>query len=310
MKISSLWNHHHTHFNQLYRKVFVSVNNNNNLSNHFQNHSTSSSSTSNITPSQDYYFAHNRFEALDHPKPSIQSVVFDMDGTLTVPCIDFKKMRLETGIPLPQDLLTTIHALSDEKEKKRLFDIIDRIEEEANEKLAFQPHLFELLDELVKLKMVKSNLLPNDANLVVETASTTLGHYESTTNAPISRHFAVVTRNSEKSLKFFVEKLGSKYSDFFTILLSREFLPYKPNPGCLLHIAQQLNLQSPANILMVGDSFHDILCAKNAGAYSCLYTSETHWTETHTNCVEEYQPDFICHDLRHLVHILNYMSSL
>ncbi|KAF0981323.1 hypothetical protein FDP41_012583 [Naegleria fowleri] len=226
MKFSSLRHNHHTHFNQLYRKVFVlnanqssasasvpltttitSTHNGSTLSVGQQNSSVHLQS-SDETASQDYYFAHKRFEAWNHPKPNIQSIVFDMDGTLTIPCIDFKKMRTETGIQAPQDLLTTIHALSDENEKKRLFDIIDRIEEEANAKLAFQPHLFDLLDELLKLKMTQ--LIPkNQTNLVVETETTTTApppdqQQQQNTNSTVvetSKHFAVVTRNSEKKLK-------------------------------------------------------------------------------------------------------------
>ena len=285
------------HFNQIYRKVVVytpisSTTENHNtttLSSSTLTSPTNSSSNSTANSNLDFYFVHQRFEKSNHPKPNIQSVVFDMDGTLTIPCIDFAKMRLETGIKAPNDLLNVIHALKDEKEKARIFGIIDRIEEEANEKLEFQPHLFELLDELIKLNMKKGN----DHTIPLT-----------------EKHFAVVTRNSEKSLQFFISKLGTKYSKIFTILLSRDFIPYKPNPGCLIHIAKSLNLPSTKNMLMVGDSFHDIACAKEAGAYSCLYTSEMDWTEKHTTCVEENDPDFICHDLRHVVNILNYISSL
>jgi hypothetical protein len=38
----------------------------------------------------------------------IAAVVFDMDGTLTVPCIDFVEMRRRVGVTEGQDILTVI----------------------------------------------------------------------------------------------------------------------------------------------------------------------------------------------------------
>ncbi|EFC40797.1 predicted protein [Naegleria gruberi] len=255
--LSVLRKHHHNHFNQLYKKIFVN-------------------STSHSTDEKPYYFVHEQ----SIKKPLIRVATFDMDGTLTVPVIDFAKMRLLTGISAPIDVLDHIHSLNDEEEKKRLFDIIHRVESEANDKLEFQPYLFETLDELKKLQLDEKSPL---------------------------KHFAIVTRNSQSTLQLFIEKLGSNYSDFYTILHGREYLPYKPNPQCLTRIAEELNVPIE-NMIMIGDSFHDIVCAKKAGALSCLYTQETDWDDKHTECVEKYEPDFICHDLRHLIDIVQHVE--
>ena len=270
--VGNLLNQHQNHFNQLYRKVLLKGN--------------------------DFFFAHNRFFNQGFRTPSIRAITFDMDGTLTVPKIDFLKMRQETGIPAPKDVLDVIHAITDEKEKQRLFDIIDSVEEEANEKLEFQPHLFELFDSLLSMKdrALNGSAIERTEEEIEEVAA-------------LTHHFAVVTRNSQRSLQFFLEKLGPKYADFFSLLLSRDFRPYKPNPDCLFHIAKELGLESPQNMIMVGDSYHDISCGKKASAFTCLYSQENDWREVHTKCVEEYEPDFICHNLSHLVDVVHFLHA-
>jgi phosphoglycolate phosphatase-like HAD superfamily hydrolase len=114
---------------------------------------------------------------------------------------------------------------------------------------------------------------------------------------------AIVTRNSQKGLNHFKERLGN-YSDCFSIYLSRDYLPYKPNPKSLLDIANRFGV-SIGDVLMVGDSHHDMIYGKKANAQTCLFTTEEHWTSAHDKSVEEDEPDYIIHDLIDLVEIIN-----
>ena len=41
-------------------------------------------------------------------RPVLRGVVFDMDGTLTIPNLDFKKMYSRCGVDLSDDLLAAI----------------------------------------------------------------------------------------------------------------------------------------------------------------------------------------------------------
>ena len=41
----------------------------------------------------------------NHGYTSIKGVIFDMDGTMTVPILDFKEMRRRVGIPNTADIL-------------------------------------------------------------------------------------------------------------------------------------------------------------------------------------------------------------
>lgn len=63
-----------------------------------------------------------------------------------------------------------------------------------------------------------------------------------------------MTRNVDKSIQFF-------HDNHFTLppfwpALSRDFKPYKPNPGALLHICKEWNIQ-PEEAIMIGDSAKD-----------------------------------------------------
>lgn len=54
-------------------------------------------------------------------------------------------------------------------------------------------------------------------------------------------------------------------TDFFALVISGDTLPVKkPDPGQLLHAARQLDV-SPARLLVVGDSMHDLRAARAAG---------------------------------------------
>lgn len=64
----------------------------------------------------------------------------------------------------------------------------------------------------------------------------------------------LVTRNVDTSVKYF-------HDNHFTLTpfwpaLSRDFKPYKPNPGALLHICQQWSIL-PQEAVMIGDSAKD-----------------------------------------------------
>ncbi|KAL0486224.1 haloacid dehalogenase [Acrasis kona] len=210
------------------------------------------------------------FRSTSYQKNKVKAMVFDLDGTLTLPVIDFNKMRTETAI-LEGDLLDKIYAVQDKNERDRLFSIIHDIEEEARDRVAYQPNLESLINYFRSTELYNKKL-------------------------------AIVTRNSAAGLDHFKKKLG-KDTDCFNIYISRDFLPYKPHPGSLLHISKEFDTPTK-NILMVGDSHHDIAYGKAAGAQTCLFTTEEHWTETHDKCVEEDQPDYVIHDLMNLKDIV------
>ena len=65
----------------------------------------------------------------------------------------------------------------------------------------------------------------------------------------------LVTRNVDASVAYFHKNHFNTLSPFWPAL-SRDFKPYKPNPGALLHICQHWNI-SPEQAIMIGDSARD-----------------------------------------------------
>ena len=129
----------------------------------------------------------------------LRGVIFDMDGTLTVPAIDFAAMRRQLGIPTG-DILTTVWAWPAERQAWA-FDIIEGLEAEARRKLAIQPGADELLAFLDARGLEKG----------------------------------IVTRNTPTTVAHLLARLRSPFS----AVITREFTAIKPDPAPVLHICRQ-----------------------------------------------------------------------
>lgn len=78
------------------------------------------------------------------PLEQIKAVIFDMDGTLTVPVLNFLEMRSRLGLRPEQDILPTIQALPP-PERERAMAVIEELEEEGVRKMEVQPGALALL---------------------------------------------------------------------------------------------------------------------------------------------------------------------
>jgi HAD superfamily hydrolase (TIGR01549 family) len=125
-----------------------------------------------------------------------------MDGTITVPVLDFKKIRAETGI-LTGDLVETISAMSP-ADAARAWAVIERHEEEGRRRIKLQPGARRVLKKL-------------------SAAGLRLG---------------LLTRNTRKSADHLLSLLDNK----FDCVLTREFHIVKPDPGTVRHILEQWSL--------------------------------------------------------------------
>ncbi|MGI6334564.1 MAG: HAD family hydrolase [Saccharofermentanales bacterium] len=68
-----------------------------------------------------------------------------------------------------------------------------------------------------------------------------------------------------RSLRFF------DLEHYFQIFIVKEStLLHKPNPEPLYEGMQQMRIDDPARVVYVGDSLHDLLCAKRAGCHSAI----------------------------------------
>jgi HAD superfamily hydrolase (TIGR01549 family) len=132
-----------------------------------------------------------------------RAILFDMDGTLTVPMLDFPRIKADMGIgerPILEALAEMTHA-----RRKIAEAILHRHEEHAAANSTLNPGCEELLEWL--------------ANREIKTA--------------------LITRNSRASTQTVIERHALKID----ILITREDAPHKPDPAPLLLACDKLAVQ-------------------------------------------------------------------
>lgn len=67
----------------------------------------------------------------------------------------------------------------------------------------------------------------------------------------------------------------------FSLILTRDFTPCKPDPAPILHICQQWQLK-PSEVVMIGDARDDVQCGRSAGCPTILLASD-HNVEVQTH---------------------------
>jgi len=133
----------------------------------------------------------------------IRAVIFDMDGTLTRPFLDFRAIREAIGIGEP--LLENMLALPPGPQRDRAFSILDRFEVEAAEASELNDGALQVLEFLAE-RRVPSGL---------------------------------VTRNSRRS----TDRVLGKHALSFKVVVTREDAPAKPRPEPLWMICEKLGVR-------------------------------------------------------------------
>ncbi|KAL0022069.1 hypothetical protein WJX79_001121 [Trebouxia sp. C0005] len=198
-------------------------------------------------------------------RKAVKGFIFDMDGTLTVPVIDFAEMRRRCGV-MSGDVLDTI---ADWPAEKQLVanQAIREVEQEALQHMQLMPGLLDLCSFL------EAQGLPR----------------------------GLVTRNVDSSVKYFHDNHFS-LSPFWPAL-SREFKPYKPNPGALLHICQQWGIP-PEQAIMVGDSAKDDVVAGNRAGMDTILIDMLHNYTDRSALEGELKPSHIVTSLAEIPKLL------
>ncbi|GAX82530.1 hypothetical protein CEUSTIGMA_g9957.t1 [Chlamydomonas eustigma] len=165
-----------------------------------------------------------------------------MDGTLTVPVIDFAEMKRRAGVPLGIDILDTINSWSDAERKEKAFAAILEMEEEA---------------------LLAMKLMPGAGELC---------------NFLDSRHVprGLITRNVKRGVDHFHQHHVTPLQlNHFTPAITRECsFAYKPSPEALLHICETWGIK-PSECIMVGDSVKDdVVSGNRAGSLTVLLDYE------------------------------------
>lgn len=157
-----------------------------------------------------------------------RAMLFDMDGTLTQPYLDFPQIKRDMGIPLGEAILEAMAKMSSDRQAIAK-QILDRHEDHA----AANSTLNEGCEDL--LHWLKSNEI----------------------------EIGVVTRNSRKS----VETVFGRHELKIDVTITREDEVSKPAPQPLYLACKRLGVD-PNNVWMIGDGHHDIEAAANASMTS------------------------------------------
>jgi HAD superfamily hydrolase (TIGR01549 family) len=165
----------------------------------------------------------------------IKAVVFDLDGTLTRPVLDFAAIRAEIGlVPDGRSIVEQMDELP-EAERRRAWAIMEEHEERAAEEAELNAGVRELFAEIARLGL----------------------------------RTAVVSRNSSRTAARALKRLGL---DIPRVICRDAGLPLKPDPAALLLLLGEWGLAA-AELLMVGDFRYDVEAGRAAGALTCFVTN-------------------------------------
>ncbi len=169
---------------------------------------------------------------------AIKGILFDFDGTLTLPgALDFPAIKKALGCPLDQLILEFIESQPPDQ----------------------QAGLMEILEEREDIAAQAS--LPNRGA-------------EKCVYALKKRQIPVgiLTRNRLKSVRKSLEKFKKITIDDFDAIVTRELSLPKPHPDGVIKAAGQMGL-SPEELLVVGDFRFDVIAGKRAEASTVLLTN-------------------------------------
>ena len=154
-----------------------------------------------------------------------RAVIFDMDGTITVPVTDWQELRARIGAPPERSIMEHIRSLSAD-DQVRANEILLETEFQATDGVKLNEGFRELLAEIKSRGM----------------------------------RTAVVTNNHGAAM----QNVLTQHDLRFDVALSRDDGELKPAPD-LIHIALQRLGCLPENALAIGDSHLDVSACDAAG---------------------------------------------
>jgi HAD superfamily hydrolase (TIGR01549 family) len=164
-----------------------------------------------------------------------RAVIFDLDGTITRPILDFARIKREIGAG-DTPILEFLASMKDEKRRREARRKVDAWEREGAEASTLNPGVRELLDFL------RGRGIPT----------------------------AILTRNTRESVEIVMRKHSLRFD---VIVTTDDRLPPKPSPEPVRHIAAALGVE-PGEVLMVGDFRFDVECGRSAGARTVFLKNE------------------------------------
>ncbi len=167
----------------------------------------------------------------------INAIVFDFDGTLTVPgTLDFHQIRQALGIPENKPVLEFIDQLTDAHQIADLHKQLATFEMDGARRSKPNPGI-ETLVSTLKERQIPLGIFSRNSRQAIMHA---FNHFKSLTPA-----------------------------DFQFVITRDDDMPYKPNPDPLLWAAKEFGV-APENMLMVGDFKFDLEAGRAAGCPTAL----------------------------------------
>jgi HAD superfamily hydrolase (TIGR01509 family) len=155
----------------------------------------------------------------------LRAIVFDMDGTITRPHIDWPALRQRVGVPQGMPIMEYIEGLP-EPARSRAHGVVEETEMEAADAAVLNPGALELLGRLRRRAV----------------------------------RLALVTNNHRRAMRTVVDRFGLE----FDLLLSREDARLKPAPDLLLMAIDRLEVAA-SEACSVGDGRYDRDASEAAG---------------------------------------------
>jgi hydrogenase expression/formation protein HypE len=195
----------------------------------------------------------------------IKGVLFDFDGTLTLPgALDFPAIKREMGCPADQTILEYLETLPSAERAVPL-----KILEEK---------------EMAAAETSSPNNGAEKCISVLKKRGVILG---------------ILTRNSLSSVKRALRQFSDVTVKDFAAIITRDYSLPKPNPDGVYKAARQMGLL-PSQLLMVGDFRFDVIAGKAAGARTVLVADERRSVME----PGDPEPDYTVSDLEGLIGIL------
>lgn len=164
---------------------------------------------------------------------NIDTVLFDLDGTLTVPVIDFAALRRALDVPDGESITHALNARP-EDERERGFKIVEQAELKAAHNARANTGAIELIAWL------------HGAGYAT----------------------GIITRNNPEAATLTLDALGL----VIDVVITRDCAPPKPAPDPVHEALRRLG-RGAETTLVVGDYRDDIEAGKAAGALTCLVTN-------------------------------------
>ena len=95
----------------------------------------------------------------------VHGVVFDLDGTLTLPVLDFAKLRSDLQCPKGIDILEFCNSKTGQ-EKETALQLVEKFEEEGRQNTKLQPGVFEVLKFLSESGLKRALITRNSQSSV------------------------------------------------------------------------------------------------------------------------------------------------